>query len=106
MPTTDADRTVEVLDDDECHRLLATASIGRLAFTADALPAIQPVSYVLRLREVIIPARTGSELVRAAHGAVVAFEVDTYCPGSPEEDLRTGWSVTGVGASRVVTEPD
>ena len=80
MPTTDADRTLEILGDDECRRLLATASIGRLAFTADALPAIQPVSYVVRRRQVLIPARCDSEMVRAAHGAVVAFEVDTYCP--------------------------
>jgi nitroimidazol reductase NimA-like FMN-containing flavoprotein (pyridoxamine 5'-phosphate oxidase superfamily) len=106
VPTTDADRTLEILGDDECRRLLATASIGRLAFTADALPAIQPVSYVVRRRQVLIPARCDSEMVRAAHGAVVAFEVDTYCPGSPGQELRPGWSVTGVGASRVVTEPD
>ena len=88
------------LDDAECRRLLATATIGRISFTAGALPAIDPVPFALHAGQVIIPARRGSPLVQAIRGAVVAFGVDCFDP-----DTETGWSVTVVGPSRVLGDP-
>ncbi|MGZ4506668.1 MAG: pyridoxamine 5'-phosphate oxidase family protein [Blastococcus sp.] len=99
MPTTDEDRVQEVLTDLEARRLLATVAIGRLAFTSAALPDIQPVSFAVHDGQVVIPARRGSRLVDAVRGAVVAFQADAY------DARRTGWSVTVVGPSRVVTDP-
>ncbi|HEV7211516.1 MAG TPA: pyridoxamine 5'-phosphate oxidase family protein [Blastococcus sp.] len=99
MPTTDEDRAQELLTECEARRLLATVAIGRLAFTSAALPDIQPVSFAVHDGQVLIPARRGSRLVDAVRGAVVAFQADAY------DARRTGWSVTVVGPSRVVSDP-
>jgi nitroimidazol reductase NimA-like FMN-containing flavoprotein (pyridoxamine 5'-phosphate oxidase superfamily) len=100
VPTTDDDRAHEVLGHAECLRLLGTAGIGRLAYTQAALPAIRPVSYLLRGEDVLVPALRTSPFVAAVRGAVVAFEADDYDPGS-----RTGWAVTVVGHTRVLDGP-
>ena len=101
IPTTDDDRILEVLDEDECRRLLEKTSIGRLGFTDGALPAILPVSYAVHDGHVLVAARRGNPITRALRGAVVAFEIDAW---SGED--RTGWSATVVGPSRVITTPD
>lgn len=94
-----APRTVDVLDDGECRRLLATVPIGRVAYTERALPTIQPVTFVLHGGCVVIPTRVGSKMEAASRGAVVAFEVDAY-----DAATRTGWNVTVIGRSRVAGE--
>jgi uncharacterized protein len=101
VPTTDHDRGIEILPVEDCHRLISTARIGRLGFTRDALPAIQPVPFRLHEHQVIIPARACSEFLPGTRGAVVAFEVDSF-----DADTRTGWTVTVVGMSRSVTDAD
>jgi uncharacterized protein len=85
------------LDEAECRRLLATATIGRISFTDGALPAIVPVPFALHEGQVFIPAEPSSRMVAAVRGAVVAFGVDSFDPRT-----ETGWSVTVVGPSRVV----
>jgi len=91
---------MDVLDDAECLALMRTASIGRVAYTEGALPAVQPVSFVLGDGEVFVPTRPGSKVAAASRGAVVAFEVDDVDVRS-----RTGWNVTVVGPSRVIADP-
>ena len=100
MPTTDDDRVVEELDQDECQQLLTGALVGRLGFTDGAMPAIEPVSFTLHDGEVIIPARIGSWLVSAVRGSVVAFQTDSF-----RDDTRTGWTVTLVGPLHVISAP-
>ncbi|MGY1679932.1 pyridoxamine 5'-phosphate oxidase family protein [Geodermatophilus sp. SYSU D01176] len=100
MPTTDPDRVVVPLDDDECRDLLFGGRLGRLAFTRNALPAIQPVCYCLHDGEVVIPALPDSPFLPRTPGTVVAFGVDTL-----DGDTGTGWSVTVVGPSRAVDDP-
>jgi hypothetical protein len=100
VPTTDQDRVLEVLAEPECRALIGTVKIGRLAFTVDALPTIQPVPFHVHDGLVVIPARAGSQLLPGTRGAVVAFEADCF-----DEDTRTGWAVTVVGPSRPVTAP-
>lgn len=96
------DRTMlEVLDEAECRRLLTLAVIGRLAYTEGALPAIQPVHFTVHDGRVLIPTQVGSKVAAASRGAVVAFEVDEFDPAT-----RTGWNVTVVGPSHVVTEAE
>ena len=95
------DRRLREFDEQECRRLLGTAVIGRLGFTEGALPAIQPVHFALLGDNVLIPTRPGSKVAAAAAGTVVAFEVDDF-----DVTLRTGWSVTAIGPSRLVTDPD
>jgi uncharacterized protein len=101
MGTTERGRLLEVLDVAECRRLLATASIGRIAFTEGAMPVIQPASFALRGEDVFIPTGLSSKMAAGSRGAVLAFEVDDY-------DLveRTGWNVTVIGPSRLVSLPD
>jgi hypothetical protein len=97
VPSTDLDRAHLALGRQESLHLLRTTTIGRVAYSQAALPAIAAVSYTLRDGAVAILAGAGSTLVEAARGAVVAFEADCYDPTA-----RTGWSVSVVGPSRVL----
>jgi hypothetical protein len=97
VPSTDLDRAHLPLGEQESIRLLRTTTIGRVAYSQAALPAIRAVSYMLRDGAVVIPTRAGSALAQAARGAVLAFEADSY-----DQEARTGWCVTVVGPSRVV----
>lgn len=89
------------LDEAECRRLLVTATVGRISFTDGALPVIVPVPFAFHKGRVLVPAVEGSLMVGAIRGAVVAFGVDSFDPRT-----ETGWSVTVVGPSRVLREPD
>jgi nitroimidazol reductase NimA-like FMN-containing flavoprotein (pyridoxamine 5'-phosphate oxidase superfamily) len=90
---------LEILSEDECRRLITAVQLGRIVFTDRALPAIQPVNFVISRGEVIIRTSSGSKLAAAARNAVVAFEVDEFDPA-----IRTGWSVVIVGHARIVSE--
>ncbi|WP_116949872.1 pyridoxamine 5'-phosphate oxidase family protein [Jiangella endophytica] len=83
----------------DCYALLRTVPIGRIVFTEAALPAIQPVNFVLDGDDVIIRTGMGSKLAAATRSAVVAFEADQY-----DEDALTGWSVVLVGRADAVVD--
>jgi nitroimidazol reductase NimA-like FMN-containing flavoprotein (pyridoxamine 5'-phosphate oxidase superfamily) len=83
---------LQVLDRAECLRLLGTVPMGRVAFTVDALPAIQPVTFALVDDQIVIRMRHGSRLVAGIQDTIVAFEADHY-----DEATHSGWSVTVVG---------
>jgi uncharacterized protein len=100
VPPNANEHVVEDLDDPSCRLLLRTARLGRLGFTRDALPAIQPVTFCLHRDEVVIAARPGGPLVSGTRGAVVAFQVDSI-----DAETCTGWAVTVVGPSRAVSDP-
>jgi nitroimidazol reductase NimA-like FMN-containing flavoprotein (pyridoxamine 5'-phosphate oxidase superfamily) len=100
MTGPSADRRLWELNEEECRELLGTAVIGRLAFTEGALPAVQPVHFSLLGNHVVIPTRPGSKVAAATANTVVAFEADDFDP-----QTRTGWSVTTVGPSRLLTDP-
>ncbi|MCW2508786.1 MAG: pyridoxamine 5-phosphate oxidase-related FMN-binding protein [Modestobacter sp.] len=100
MDTPYEDHDVEVLDEAHCLALLRTVPLGRIAFTEGALPAVQPVAFAVGAGELFIPTRTGSKVAAASRGAVVAFEVDDFDAGA-----LTGWNVTVIGASRVISDP-
>jgi uncharacterized protein len=100
LPSTDEDRRCEVLDEDACRRLLGTTGTGRIGFTDGAVPAILPVPFAVQDGHVMIPERRGSPVESALRGAVVAFQVDSFDTGT-----RTGWSVTVVGLTRLVSDP-
>lgn len=92
---------LELLDEQQCLALLATAEIGRVGVSIAALPAIFPVNYRLIDGSVVFLTSPGTKLEAAAANAVVAFEVDDF--GMAD---RTGWSVLVVGRSEIVTDPD
>ncbi|MBP2328758.1 nitroimidazol reductase NimA-like FMN-containing flavoprotein (pyridoxamine 5'-phosphate oxidase superfamily) [Kibdelosporangium banguiense] len=92
---------LEVLDREQCLDLLQTVRFGRLVFTEDALPAVQPVNFRLYEGQIVIRV-AGSAKLRAASGnAVVAFQADELDP-----DLRAGWSVTVVGHAQLIFDTD
>jgi len=97
-----ADRDgIEVLDERECLELLARSSIGRVAVTIGAVPAVFPVNFRLVDRSIIFRTGAGTKLDAAVHNAVVAFEVDEVDPM-----CRQGWSVLVVGLADELTDPD
>jgi nitroimidazol reductase NimA-like FMN-containing flavoprotein (pyridoxamine 5'-phosphate oxidase superfamily) len=69
-------------------------------FTESALPAAQPVNYLLDDEEVVFRTANGSKLAAATRHHVVAFETDHV-----DERTRTGWSVLGVGEAYEVLDP-
>ncbi|KUI20371.1 pyridoxamine 5'-phosphate oxidase [Mycobacterium sp. GA-1285] len=83
---------LETLNRRQCLDLLGGVRVGRLVFTEDALPAVQPVNFRLWRDDVVIRVAGGPKLLAATDNQVVAFEADEL-----DSDLRTGWSVVVVG---------
>lgn len=77
---------LEVLDPEECLRLLERAHVG-VAVHSEAIPAIFPVNYVVADGSVV-------------SGAVVAFEVDDTVALD-----HSGWSVMVVGIATEIRNP-
>ena len=91
---------LEVLDRDECLRLLATATLGRIGVQSGALPTVLPVNFVVDDNAIVIRTSPGSKLDAATRNAVVAFEADWI-----DALYHTGWSVTVTGVAREVVDP-
>lgn len=91
---------METLDAAECRRLLASVPIGRVVFTDRALPAVQPVNFVVYDGAVVFRTGQGSKLAAASRNAVVAFEADEI-----DQEYQRGWSVVVVGQAQEVTDP-
>lgn len=88
----------EELSREECLALLRGRSVGRVAYTDHALPAIAPVNYAVDGETIVFRTAVGTRLAAGTTDTVVAFEVDEADPV-----LREGWSVVVVGvASEVV----
>ena len=96
-----AEQTAELreLDRNACLRLIAKGVVGRVVFTEAALPAVQPVVYLLDDEEIIFRALNGSKLALTRR-VVVAFQADEIDPNT-----GTGWSAVGVGQAYEVTSP-
>ena len=86
--------------------LLGSIWLGRIVFTADALPTIRPVDHVVADGCVIVRTGSGTMLARALlrsgrEGMVVAYEADDI-----DLTTRAGWSVIVTGRAVLVTDPD
>ncbi len=102
MPTAETDRSgLEVLDHAECLRLLAMATLGRVAVSANALPMVLPVTFRLVDDQIVFRTRRDTRLGVGTNNSVVAFEVDDLHP----ED-HTGWSVLVTGIASELCDPD
>jgi nitroimidazol reductase NimA-like FMN-containing flavoprotein (pyridoxamine 5'-phosphate oxidase superfamily) len=101
MEVMEVDRNgLEVLERDECLRLLASATIGRIGFTSGALPTVLPVNFHLDGERILVRTGRGSKLDAAVHNAVVAFEVDDF-----DSIYHSGWSVAVIGVATEVSDP-
>ena len=92
---------LDVLNRRQCLDLLQGVRVGRLVFTEDALPAVQPVNFRLWRDDIVVRVAGGAKLTAATENSVVAFQADELDP-----DLRTGWSVTVVGHASPITDID
>jgi nitroimidazol reductase NimA-like FMN-containing flavoprotein (pyridoxamine 5'-phosphate oxidase superfamily) len=92
---------LEVLDRDECLRLLAHGHLGRVGLTSGALPLVLPVNYRLDGDEVLFRSAPGSKLDLATRGTVVAFEVDDF-----DSLNHAGWSVLVTGRARLLPKEE
>lgn len=83
----------------DCLLLLGRMSLGRVAFSERALPAIRTVGYTLVGSSLVLS--PGSEqLARHLDGQVIAFEVDEIDPAD-----NSGWSVVVTGDARLLRHP-
>jgi len=92
---------LEVLTDEESRALLAEGRVGRVAVTADALPVIAPVNYVVDGSSIVFRTKRDGMLARACDDAVIAFEIDEVAA-----DGSGGWSVNVVGIASLVSDSE
>jgi uncharacterized protein len=79
----------------ECLSHLASAHVGRVGISLQAMPAVLPVAFKLRDESILFSVSPGSPLAQAAENSVIAFQVDDF-----DHLSRTGWTVMGVGVSK------
>jgi uncharacterized protein len=91
---------LEVLDRDQCLRLLGSATLGRIGFTSGALPTVLPVNFHLDRERILVRTGRGSKLDAALQNAVVAFEVDDF-----DAIYHSGWSVAVTGVATEISDP-
>jgi uncharacterized protein len=89
------------LTSDECLQLMASVPVGRIIYTRQALPAVELVNFAIDNGDIIIKTDHGGKLAAATREAVVAFEADSLDTGH-----RAGWSVTAIGQSQEVIDPE
>lgn len=83
------------LSRNDCLSRMASVPVGRVGLSLQAMPAVVPVTFILRDECVVFAVAPGSRLAQAAEDSVIAFEVDEFNPSS-----RTGWTVMGLGVAR------
>ncbi len=88
---------LEVLSEEECLRLLASRTLGRVAIAVDGQPQIFPVNYAVAEGRVVFRTAAGTKL---EHGPMsrAAFEIDEFDPAT-----GVGWSVMVQGVLHEVT---
>lgn len=89
------------LDQDDCIRLLAENTLGRVSVTMSALPAIRTVRYAMTPGHVVFRAAPHSRLRAAAANSIIAFHTD-----HAGETNGLGWSVLVQGLCQEVTRLD
>jgi hypothetical protein len=78
------------ISEQQCWNLLASRSVGRVALSVQALPAIMAVQYYLEGKELAVCLGHREIPESSLDGAVVAFAADAIDPKT-----RTGWSAAG-----------
>ena len=98
------DRVMRPLTRGQAMRLLRSVSMGRIAFTYRAMPAIRPVNHMVdEAGRIVIRSHEGASIVTAAdakRGTVVSYEADQI-----DTEARAGWTVVVTGLARIVDEP-
>ncbi|HVM09831.1 MAG TPA: pyridoxamine 5'-phosphate oxidase family protein [Acidimicrobiales bacterium] len=93
-----AGSTLEIIAPDECIRLLATMSVGRIAVASGAdAPIVVPVNYAVDGDVIVFRADRGTRL-DGLQDQKVAFEVDLIDPYQ-----KVGWSILVRGTAHQAT---
>ncbi|CAN5121422.1 pyridoxamine 5'-phosphate oxidase family protein [soil metagenome] len=85
---TRAERQLLELSEEDCWTLIASAVVGRLAWSGGEGITVVPVNFSLDGHTVRVRTAAYSALARECDDSPVAFEVDRYDPIT-----RAGWSV-------------
>ena len=105
-PSAGGDLPIEMLNltREECLRLLASHSFGRVAVSmGERAPVLRPVNYLFdeSSQSVVFRTAVGSGFHALLRSAEATFEIDGV-----EEYARTGWSVIMSGVADEVTNPN
>jgi nitroimidazol reductase NimA-like FMN-containing flavoprotein (pyridoxamine 5'-phosphate oxidase superfamily) len=92
---------VEVLDEDECLRLLGGEPVGRIALTDRALPVVLPINFTLVDKTIVFATSPGLKLDAAKEGTVACLEVDGF-----DRLTHGGWSVLATGRMTEIRDPE
>ena len=82
-------------------RLLATAQVGRLIFTVNALPAVRLMNFAVVDGLILLRTAADTTAARKVGGAIVAFEADDL-----DAATSSGWSAVVTGRAVRVTDPE
>jgi len=74
--------------------------MGRIIYTRQALPAVELVNFALDHGDIVIKTDGDGKLAAATRHTIVAFEADCL------DAQQAGWSVTAIGPSQEVTDPE
>ncbi|PYI65240.1 flavin-nucleotide-binding protein [Arthrobacter livingstonensis] len=91
----------EILDTQQCWKLLRETTIGRLAVTADGRPDVFPVNYKVDQETMIFRTGDGTKLSAMEADANVALEADAV-----SAEFGFAWSVVVKGRAVVVASTD
>ena len=80
--------SIDILDAEECWRLLRATSVGRVAVDVAGEPDIFPINYVCDGETIVFRSGAGTKLAAAVLLHRVAFEIDGYDPSE-----NSAWSV-------------
>jgi uncharacterized protein len=89
------------LDRAESMRLLASARVGRLIFTVNALPAVRLMNFAVVGGLIVLRTAAGTTVARKVEDVIVAFEADEL-----DAATSSGWSVVVTGRATRVTDPE
>lgn len=81
------------LSREECYELLASRSVGRVAFVVHDSPVVLPVNHSVDGDDIVFRTSPRTELGRRMIDGQVAFEVDDF-----DEFNQSGWSVLVQGS--------
>lgn len=94
------DQLLRPLEVDACWELLATTSLGRVAYVDRNGPIVLPFNYVVQDRALWLRTASYSQLAIHLPGELAALEVDDV-----DQESRAGWSVLARGRVEHVMDP-
>jgi uncharacterized protein len=100
MTLRDARTHLDLMEQDECLRLLAGRQVGRLGVVDGGHPLVLPVNYLVAGDQILFRSDPGAKLT-GSDRAPVCLEIEEI-----DEETRTGWSVVVQGRAERITDFD